>query len=130
MSENTETRTRSFSKGDLVNALSADLKARGIKMSKTNVWDLYKLMIERTFQLASESEKGLSLAGVGKIFVLKAKAPADSGKPYIPRFRFRPSQRLQRALTEAFDKGTKLELVASPEGTAEATAPAEAQGEV
>lgn len=119
MADANTARKRSFSKGDLVNALAAQLKASGLKMSKQAIWDLYKLFIDITFELGAKADGGVSLAGIGKAYVLKAKAPEGSGKPFIPRFRFRPSSRLQHALTESFEKGTTLNLIAIPETAGE-----------
>jgi len=79
----------------------------GVKVSRAKAWALYKNTTNATVEfVANQKDTKLSLAGIGRFYINKSKPrgmhgkkPALEGKvPFIPHFRWRPSDTIKNKL--------------------------------
>jgi len=116
------------SKDDYVAAAQPALeKVLGTRVSKTKVWDSFKILMAAAFSVAS-SGKALSLSGVGRFNVYDSQRSVKVGKP-AKRMRFRSSVSVTRVLNEGGDFLVEMSreeaTVAAPEVKAETGAAAQ-----
>lgn len=86
------------SKDAFVEQFQAALKEHlHIEVSKAKAWDIYKVGMNSSFQLAAK--KPLSLSGIGRFSILSSKRSEKANKPAL-RMRFRASSRVNEVLNE------------------------------
>jgi len=113
-----------FSKVHLVDALLPRLQELlGVKhLAKAKAWDIYKTVLETSFELASQ--KPLSLSGIGTFDTISSGRSEKLGKPSL-RAKFYASTRVNDILndpTRKFFEPTPKTV--APAGDAAAVAPA------